>query len=88
MLSYRSPTTVDNESQFFGLIQEALPQLNHPFKIALTTFIRYKKYITNAIELPYSNAKLKQPINLSKILNVMLLVIGTLTTLKNAFSSL
>ena len=55
MLSYRSPTTVDNESQFFGLIQEALPQLNHPFKIALTTFIRYQKYITNAT----SNAKLE-----------------------------
>ena len=37
-----------NIEQFFGLIQEALPQLNHPFKIALTTFIRYQKYITNA----------------------------------------
>ena len=45
--------------QFFGLVQEALPQLNHPFKTALTTFIRYQKYITNAIELPYSNAKLE-----------------------------
>ena len=30
---------------------------NHPFKITLTTFIRYQKYITNAIELPYSNVK-------------------------------
>lgn len=42
-----------------ALIQEALPQLNHPFKMALKTFIRYQKYITNAIELPYSNAKLE-----------------------------
>ena len=32
-----------------------MPQLNHPFKIALTTFIRYQKYITNAT----SNAKLE-----------------------------
>lgn len=74
--------------QFFGLIQEVLPQVNHSFKTTLTTFIRYKKYITNAIELLYSNANLKRPINSSKILNVMLLVIGTLTTLKNAFTSL
>ena len=44
---------------FFGLIQEVLPQLNHSFKTTITTFIRYKKYITNAIELPYSNAKLE-----------------------------
>ncbi|EFW89265.1 ISL3 family transposase, partial [Streptococcus equinus] len=29
------------------------------FKTTLTTFIRYKKYITNAIKLPYSNAKLE-----------------------------
>ena len=36
-----------------------MPQLNHPFKIALTTFIWYQKYITNAIKLPYSNAKLE-----------------------------
>ncbi|WP_142348644.1 transposase, partial [Streptococcus macedonicus] len=28
-------------------------------KIALTTFSRYQKYITNAIKLPYSNAKLE-----------------------------
>lgn len=42
-------------NNFFGLIQEALPQLNHLFKIALTTFIRYQKYITNAT----SNAKLE-----------------------------
>ena len=34
-------------------------QCNHPFKIALTTFIHYQKYITNAIKLPYSNAKLE-----------------------------
>ncbi|COH52969.1 IS1167%2C transposase [Streptococcus pneumoniae] len=25
----------------------------------MSTFIRYKNYITNAIELPYSNAKLE-----------------------------
>ncbi|SNV33573.1 IS1167, transposase [Streptococcus acidominimus] len=34
-----------NTEQFFGLIQDTLPQLNHIFKTALNTFIRYKKYI-------------------------------------------
>ena len=48
-----------NTERFFGLIQDVLPQLNHYFKTALTTFCRYQKYITNAIELPYSNAKLE-----------------------------
>lgn len=48
-----------NTDHFFGLIQEVLPQLNHTFKTALKTFMRYKSYITNAIELPYSNAKLE-----------------------------
>lgn len=48
-----------NTELFFGLIQDVLPQLNHYFKTVLTTFCRYQKYITNAIELPYSNAKLE-----------------------------
>ena len=37
-----------NTEQFFGLIEETLPQHNHSFKTALTIFIHYKKYITNA----------------------------------------
>ncbi|MCO4481310.1 IS1193, transposase, ISL3 family [Streptococcus infantarius subsp. infantarius] len=74
--------------QFLGLIQEVLPQLNHSFKTTLTTFIRYKKYITIAIELPYSNTKLEATNKLIKDINVILLVIGTLATLKNAFTSL
>ncbi len=48
-----------NTDQFWGLIQDALPHLNQTFKTALNTFIRYQAYITNAIELPYSNAKLE-----------------------------
>lgn len=36
-----------------------MPHLNHPFKTALNTLIRYNDYIINAIELPYSNAKLE-----------------------------
>ncbi|MDO4667593.1 MAG: ISL3 family transposase [Streptococcus sp.] len=48
-----------NVKHFFDLIQDELPYLNHTFKTTLNTFIRYKTYVTNAIELPYSNAKLE-----------------------------
>lgn len=48
-----------NTDQFWGLIQDTLPHLNRTFKTALNTFIRYKNYISNTIELLYSNAKLE-----------------------------
>ncbi|MGT2826496.1 ISL3 family transposase [Streptococcus himalayensis] len=48
-----------NTEHFFGLIQDELSHLNKMFKTVLNTFIRYKTYIANAIELPYSNAKLE-----------------------------
>lgn len=48
-----------NTQQFFGLIKDTLPHLNHTYKTTLNTIIRYKQYVTNAIELPYSNAKLE-----------------------------
>ena len=48
-----------DSKQFFGLINDTLPHLNQTFKTALNTFVRYKNHITNAIELPYSNAKLE-----------------------------
>ncbi|HEL1311997.1 TPA: ISL3 family transposase [Streptococcus equi subsp. zooepidemicus] len=48
-----------NAKHFFGLIHDTLPHLNQTFKTALNTFSRYQDYITNAIELPYSNAKLE-----------------------------
>ena len=48
-----------NPDHFFDVISENLPHLNQAFKIALSTFVRYQKYVTNAIQLPYSNAKLE-----------------------------
>ena len=48
-----------NAKHFFGLIQDTLPHLNQTFKTALNTFCRYQDYVSNAIELPYSNAKLE-----------------------------
>ncbi|WP_174852502.1 transposase, partial [Streptococcus suis] len=33
--------------------------VNPAFKTVFKTFLKYKTYITNAMELPYSNAKLE-----------------------------
>ena len=48
-----------NADYFFDLIEEALPHLNQTFKTALRTILHHKQYVINAIELPYSNAKLE-----------------------------
>ena len=48
-----------NADYFFDLIEEALPHLNQTFKTALRTILHHKHHVINAIELPYSNAKLE-----------------------------
>lgn len=48
-----------NADYFFDLIEEALPHLNQNFKTALRTILHHKQHVINAIELPYSNAKLE-----------------------------
>ena len=48
-----------NTEHFFSLIHDELPHLNRTFKTVLNTFIRHKTYIANAIERPYSNARLE-----------------------------
>ena len=75
-----------NADYFFDLIEEALPHLNQTFKTALRTILHHKQHVINAIELPYSNAKLEA--NSSKTSSVMPLDSGTLTTLKNVSLSL
>lgn len=44
---------------FFSLIEENLPFVNENFTTVFKTFIKYKSYITNALEMSYSNAKLE-----------------------------
>ncbi|KGR72102.1 hypothetical protein NX86_08195 [Streptococcus phocae subsp. salmonis] len=48
-----------NTKHFWELIHDTSSHLNQTFKTVLNTFIRYRDYITNAIELLYSNAKLE-----------------------------
>ena len=74
-----------NTDHFFGLIQEVLPQLNHTFKTALKTSMRYKSYITNAIELPYSNAKLEATNKLIKVIKRNAFGFRKMKTLKSGF---
>ncbi|HFR3499031.1 TPA: transposase, partial [Streptococcus suis] len=44
-----------NSNYFFEILEDNLNLVNPAFK----TFLKYKTYITNAMELPYSNAKLE-----------------------------
>lgn len=48
-----------NSNYFFDLIKENKATVNPAFSRVLKTFIRHKEYITNALELPYSNARLE-----------------------------
>jgi len=46
-------------TQFFELIEDHLNLVNHRFLTVFKTFLKYKAYIINALECPYSNAKLE-----------------------------
>ena len=48
-----------NTDHFMALIDENLPLVNPAFATVFKTFKKYKEYIKNALELPYSNAKLE-----------------------------
>lgn len=52
------------------------------------TFLKDKEKIVNALQLPYSNAKLEATNNLIKLIKRNAFGFGTLTTLKNEFLSL
>ena len=46
-------------SHFFDLIEKNLETVTKEFQTVFKTFLRYKDYIINALELPYSNTKLE-----------------------------
>ncbi|MCU9533748.1 ISL3 family transposase [Streptococcus sp. CSL10205-OR2] len=48
-----------NTHQFMALIEDNYHLVNHAFKTVFRTFKKYKASIANALELPYSNAKLE-----------------------------
>ena len=54
--------------KFFGLIEDNLKQ-DHPiFQTVFKTFLKDKEKIVNALQLPYSNAKLEATNNLIKLI--------------------
>ncbi|MBM9832409.1 transposase, partial [Enterococcus faecalis] len=55
-------------SHFFGLIEETLPSVHPVFQTVFKTFLKDKDKIINALDLPYSNAKLEATNNLIKVI--------------------
>ncbi|MGT2757763.1 ISL3 family transposase [Streptococcus ovuberis] len=53
---------------FFGLIEENQSSVNPIFQTVFKTFLKDKEKIVNALELPYSNAKLEATNNLIKVI--------------------
>ncbi|MGR5846853.1 transposase, partial [Streptococcus pneumoniae] len=53
--------------KFFGLIEDNLKQVHTLFQTVFKTFLKDKEKIVNALQLPYSNAKLEATNNLKLI---------------------
>ena len=53
---------------FFGLIEETISCINPIFQTVFKTFLKERDKIINALELPYSNAKLEATNNLIKVI--------------------
>ena len=53
---------------FFSLIEETISSVNPIFLTVFKTFLKDKDKIMNALELPYSNAKLEATNNLIKVI--------------------
>ena len=53
---------------FFGLIEDNLKQVHPLFQTVFKTFLKDKEKIINALQLPYSNAKLEATNNLIKLI--------------------
>ncbi|CAL3594116.1 transposase [Streptococcus pneumoniae] len=75
-LDYEAPSCPDCGSlmkkkepeKFFGLIEDNLKQVHPIFQTVFKTFLKNKEKIVNALQLPYSNAKLEATNNLIKLI--------------------
>ena len=54
--------------KFFGLIEDNLKKVHPIFQTVFKTFLKEKDKIVNALQLPYSNAKLEATNNLIKLI--------------------
>ena len=54
--------------KFFGLIEDNIKLVHPLFQTIFKTFLKDKEKIVNALQLPYSNAKLEATNNLIKLI--------------------
>ena len=54
--------------KFFGLIEDNLKKVHSLFQTVFKTFLKDKEKIVNALQLPYSNAKLEATNNIIKLI--------------------
>ena len=57
-----------NSDHFFDLIEQEIATVNPIFQTVLKTFLKDKDKVVNAMDLPYSNAKLEATNNLIKVI--------------------
>ncbi|AAV60726.1 IS1167, transposase, ISL3 family, truncated [Streptococcus thermophilus LMG 18311] len=57
-----------NSDHFFSLIEQEIATVNPIFQTVLKTFLKDKDKVVNAMDLPYSNAKLEATNNLIKVI--------------------
>ncbi len=57
-----------NSDHFFDLIEQEIATVNPIFQTVFKTFLKDKDKVLNALELPYSNAKLEATNNLIKVI--------------------
>ena len=70
------------------LIEENLKQVHPLFQTIFKTFLKDKEKIVNALQLPYSNAKLEATNNLIKLIKRNAIGFRNFEKFKNRFSSL
>ncbi|VPZ42081.1 IS1167, transposase [Streptococcus pneumoniae] len=68
ILSYSEDLKHKDPEKFFGLIEDNLKQVHPLFQTVFKTFLKNKEKIVNALQLPYSNAKLEATNNLIKLI--------------------
>ena len=74
-----------NSDHFFDLIEQEIATVNPIFQTVFKTFLKDKDKVLNAMELPYSNAKLEATNNLIKVIKRNAFGFRKMKTLKNGF---
>ncbi|WP_044752377.1 ISL3 family transposase, partial [Streptococcus suis] len=57
-----------NSDHFFDLVEQEIATVNPIFQTVFKTLLKDKDKVLNALELPYSNAKLEATNNLIKVI--------------------